>query len=286
MHRKMPFGVLAAILFLFTGFAGWIYLASESHLRSFLPPPPFAMEIPGDEQSIWRGRHIALTRGCSGCHGQELAGEVMWEVFVAPNLTALAREEDAATLEAAIRHGIGRDGRALYSMPSYNFLRMSDSDLADLIAYLRSMPVVSKSLPTASLPWQVRLEIARGFDAAIPEFLHLVPKLKGEELGNEALARGEYIAMTTCNECHGFSLRADVSWQDDADPGAPDLIIMSAYDEQAFRVLMKTGVALGDRELEMMSGVARSRFAHFTDDEVSDLYAFLRDMSARAIAGN
>jgi mono/diheme cytochrome c family protein len=153
--------------------------------------------------------------------------------------------------------------------------------------YLRTQrPVVSKTLPTASLPWQVRLEIARGLDAAIPEFLHLVPQLKGEELGNEARARGEYIAMTTCNECHGFSLRADVPWQDDGDPGAPDLIIMSAYDEQAFRVLMKTGVALGDRELEVMSGVARSRFAHFTDDEVSDLYAFLRDMSARAIASN
>jgi hypothetical protein len=65
---------------------------------------------------------------------------------------------------------------------------------------------------------------------------------------------------------------------------APDLIIVSAYDEDAFRTLLKTGAALGGRELEMMSGVARARFSNFTDDEVSDLYAFLRDMSARAIA--
>ncbi|MEQ9562004.1 MAG: c-type cytochrome [Woeseiaceae bacterium] len=282
MYRKTLVGALSAIPLLFAGFAAWVYLASENHLRSFAPPPPFVLDIPEDEQSIERGRHIALTRGCAGCHGKDLAGQVMWGSAVAPNLPAMARDQSAATMEAAIRHAIGVDGRALYSMPSYNFLRLRDEDVADLVAYFRSMPVIEKDLPSASLPWTIRLDIARGLDAAIPEFLHLVPPLKGAELGSEALARGEYLAMTTCNECHGFSLRADTPWGD----AAPDLIIVSAYDEQAFRALMKTGVALGDRELEMMSGVARSRFAHFTDDEVSDLYAFLRDMSARAIAGN
>ena len=33
---------------------------------------------------------------------------------------------------------------------------------------------------------------------------------------------------------------------------------------------MRTGKALGERELPMMSGVARGRFAHFTDEEVRD----------------
>jgi cytochrome c1 len=40
---------------------------------------------------------------------------------------------------------------------------------------------------------------------------------------------------------------------------------------------MRTGKALGDRELPMMSGVARGRFVHFTDEEVRDLYAFLKN---------
>ena len=34
----------------------------------------------------------------------------------------------------------------------------------------------------------------------------------------------------------------------------------------------------------MMSGVARGRFAHFTDEEVGDLYVFLSDLAARAAA--
>jgi hypothetical protein len=61
-------------------------------------------------------------------------------------------------------------------------------------------------------------------------------------------------------------------------------VIVAGYDEAAFRTLMKTGKALGDRELPMMSGVARGRFANFTDDEVGDLYAFLSDFAAHEAA--
>lgn len=203
----------------------------------------------------------------------------MWGSAVAPNLAAYAREEDAATFEAALRHGIGRDGKALYSMPSYNFVRMRDEDVAAIYAYLGSIPVVRKELPSPVLPWQVRLEMAKGDDAAIPAFLDRVPPLHRSGDSDQAIARGEYIAMTTCNECHGFSLRADVPWDDET---APDLLIVRAYDKAAFLHLMRTGKAVGGRELEMMSGVARGRFAHFTDMEIDDLYRFLTDMSARA----
>jgi cytochrome c1 len=40
--------------------------------------------------------------------------------------------------------------------------------------------------------------------------------------------------------------------------------------------------ARGERELELMSPVARGRFAWFTDQEVADVYAFLTDMSRHA----
>jgi mono/diheme cytochrome c family protein len=262
------------------GLAAWVHVASEAHLRSFERPPAFAHPVPTDADAIARGEHLVRTRGCRGCHGEDLAGQLMWGVAVAPNLPAYARIESAATFEAAVRHGIGRDGRALYSMPSYNFVRLRDADLADLIAYLRSVPVVAKELPRASLPWSVRLGIALGEDAAVPGYLDRVPQLQRADDSDPRIARGEYLAMTTCNECHGFSLRADTPWE----KSAPDLILVRAYREEDFLRLMRTGVALGDRELEMMSPVARSRFAHFTDQEVADLYAFLIDMAIRASA--
>jgi mono/diheme cytochrome c family protein len=284
-HRRLRWVIktIAALFLIVLGLTGWVYVASESHFRSFELPAPFAHDVPTDPASLARGEHLVRTRGCSGCHGEDLAGRLMWGSAVAPNLAEYARTESAASFEAAVRHGIGRDGRALYAMPSYNFVHLRDADVADLIAYLRAAPVAQKTLPEASLPWLIRLAIALGKDAAMPAYLDRVPPLRRAEDPDVRIARGEYIAMTTCNECHGFGLRADVPWEGGA---APDLIIMAAYEEPAFRRLMREGIAIGDRELQMMSPVARGRFAHFTDQELEDLYAFLSDMSARAAGGD
>jgi mono/diheme cytochrome c family protein len=257
----------------------WVWFASEAHLESFARPAPYLSPIPEDAASIARGEHLVMTRGCRGCHGDNLQGQQMWGYAVAPNLGRLARQVSPAQFEAAVRHGIGHDGKALYEMPAFSFIRLRDEDLAALIAYLRTVPDASRELPDAVLPWKIRFDLARGTDQAIPGFLDRVPPLKHG--GDDALARGEYIAMTTCIECHGFSLRADAPFGDET---APDLIIVASYDFKAFAHLMRSGKALGERELPMMSGVARYRFVHFTDDEVRDLYSFLSDMAAHAAA--
>lgn len=278
---------LGALAALSAAFVAWVYSASEAHYRSFPVPPAFAHPIPEDAASIALGERIARTRGCFGCHGEDLEGEVMWGAVTTPNLPALARSETPATLEAAIRYGIGRDGRALYSMPSYNFVRMTDEDVAALIAYLRTAPV-SDAPPSGNLaPWHertlglfaIRFEIARGNDGAMPKWLDQAPPLMQQANPDPRIARGEYLAMTSCNECHGFDLRANAPW-----PGsAPDLIAVGVYSETDFTRLMREGAPLSGAELEMMGPVARSRFVHWTDEEVADLYAYLSDMSRRAI---
>jgi len=272
-------GSVAVLCAAVLAFGVWVYLASESRLRSFARPASFDYPIPADPAAVARGEHLVRTRGCGGCHGEDLAGQLMWGMALAPNLPAYAQRETAAIFEAALRHGIGRDGRGMYSMPAYNFVRMRDEDVADIIAYLRSRPVIEKDLPRARFPWRLRLDMALGHDTAIPAYLDQVPPLRRSDDPDPAIARGEYLAMTTCNECHGFGLRADVPWDEES---APDLVVVLAYDEAAFRRLMQEGIAIGDRELELMSDVARGRFAWFTDQELSDLYRFLRDMASEA----
>jgi len=277
---------LGAVLLSPLTFAGWVYAASEAHYRSFPLPPAFARTIPTDAASLARGEHIARTRGCQGCHGAELQGEWMWGAALAPNLPALARSETPAALEAAIRHGIGRDGRALYSMPSYNFIRMRDDDVAALIAYLRTAPVSDAPPQGEAAQWHERIAgdfmrrmaIAFGDDGAMPRWLPEVPALTQQNNPNQAIARGEYLAMTSCNECHGFDLRAYTPWGD----SAPDLMIVGAYSQQDFARLMREGVPMSGADLPMMGPVARGRFVHWTDQEVADLYAYLSDMSRRA----
>jgi mono/diheme cytochrome c family protein len=267
--------VLAAAALTALGFF-WVYLASESNLRAYRAPPAFALAIPADAASITRGEHLVATLGCRGCHGADLEGAPMWGYAIAPNLPALIRERGVVAFEAALRHGIGGDGRAMYSMPSFSFIRLRDADVAALAGYLAAAPVKRVELPEPALPWGIRLALARGNDKPIAGFLPLVPPLLHAR-EDSALARGEYIAMTTCIECHGFRLRGDELFGSNT----PDLAVIAAYDEAAFNTLMRTGKALGDRELPMMSGVARGRFVHFTDQEVRDLFAFLKDKAAR-----
>jgi hypothetical protein len=62
--------------------------------------------------------------------------------------------------------------------------------------------------------------------------------------------------------------------------GSPPLTVVAAYPAEAFTRLMREGVALGDRELGMMGGVARNRFTHFTDAEIGALHAYLSGLEA------
>jgi mono/diheme cytochrome c family protein len=85
---------------------------------------------------------------------------------------------------------------------------------------------------------------------------------------------GRHTALIGCSECHGPDL-GGLPGPFGA-PGTPDLAIAAAYDVAAFRRLMRTGVARGDRQLGLMSAVARSRFSQLTDDEVDELHAYLK----------
>mgnify|MGYP001596501439 CR=1 FL=1 len=113
----------------------------------------------------------------------------------------------------------------------------------------------------------------------MPKVLPLVPQLAQQDNSDQRIARGEYLAMTSCNECHGFDLRANAPW-----PGsAPDLIVVGAYSEAEFARLMREGVPSSGVELPMMGPVARGRFSHWTDEEVADLYAYLTYLSQSAV---
>jgi len=279
--QVLAFLVIAPLV----GFAA-VYGVSEMRLRTYEAAPAFELPIPRDSVSLARGRHIARTRGCFGCHGQALEGRRFEEEWpwvkraVAPNLALYARAHDSQTLADAIRWGVGHDGRALWSMPSYNFRHLPDEDLAALIGFLRSAVVVEQALPRPSLGWSARWRIARGDERHMAEWAAAVPpKLLGKS-EDAVLVRGEQLAMTTCNECHGLDLRG--SWQE-IGVAQPDLAIVGAYSRGAFDTLMRTGTPPTGRDLGLMRVVARDRFAYFTPDEVGDLHSFLQTLSARPV---
>ncbi|MEM9303311.1 MAG: cytochrome c [Pseudomonadota bacterium] len=261
-----------------------IYTLSEWALRQSELPQLASLTLSTDPTTIEHGRRIARTRGCFGCHGQSLEGQVFseWEWVdraIAPALGPVAREATVEDLDRAIRHGIGRDGRDLWSMPSYNFRRLSDEDTAALLSYLRTVDTPPADLGVARLGLPTRLSLVLGEETTMATWARAVPPLTLDPAAEPQLALGEYLAMTSCNECHGLDLRGQTQYD-----STPDLSILVAYDRDEFEGLMRNGVARDGRDdLPLMSMVARDRFGAWTDEEMDALYAFLRTLPEREI---
>lgn len=148
------------------------------------------------------------------------------------------------------------------------FSRLTDADLGRILAYLRSVPFQHGLAPERRLGPVARFAFAAGKLRPAAELVHradLVPDAWPQ--GDDSIAWGAYLAMTSCTECHGHDLGGGDQ--------APDLRIAAGYSFGAFTGLMRQGTALGNRELPLMSKVARTRFHYFTDQELGGLCAYL-----------
>ena len=135
--RWLGYG-LAAILVLALIAAGWVWFASSRELSRSYAAVPERLARPSAAQLADAPRQ-ARVLGCLSCHGAGLRGNRMFAepgvaTVWAPNLTRLAARASDQQLAQAIRQGIGFDGRPLWIMPSGLFSRLSDSEVAALIA--------------------------------------------------------------------------------------------------------------------------------------------------------
>jgi mono/diheme cytochrome c family protein len=247
-----------------------IYGVSEYRLRQTFDIAAAPIPVPNDSASLAHGRHVFLTRGCQGCHGEGTKGKVFFDEkwiarLVAPNVPKAIRGYSDPDLVRLLRHGVRPTGRGVAVMPSSMFYYLDDEDLGALVAYLRTVPVKSDSLPGTTLRVLARVGLLTGQYKLEPlTFVHDAPRpLKGPE----PAALGEYTARSSCTECHGMKFQGG--------DGTPALSIVAGYSPAEFAKLMREGVPKDARKLEMMGPTARNRFSHFTDDEVSGLYAFL-----------
>lgn len=130
---------------------------------------------PADRDTVYRGEYLVELLGCGACHtegalsgapDQSLAlagsyvgiaysnplGERYPGIVYPPNITPDDETGIGAwsdrQLRDAIRAGIGRHGsRRIASMPWQGYARLSDADVAAIIAYLRSLEPVSRQVP-------------------------------------------------------------------------------------------------------------------------------------------
>lgn len=269
-----------ALILLVALLAAAVFARSAMLRRRVWEVPATAIAVlPTDAAAIAEGGRLARIMGCHDCHGGQLEGHLFFSEphvadLVAPNLSRLVPAYSDAELARAIRHGIRRDGTGLFAMPSASFFYLSDDDLGRLIAHLRRQPRRDGEERTTSIGPIGHVGVATGKFQTVPATMDHGATREVASPSNVA-ARGQYLARIACSECHGLTFGGGL------DGKAPPLLIAAAYTDEGFGKLLRTGESLGKRDLYLMDDVARHRFAHFTDDEVTALRTFIKTLTAR-----
>ena len=129
---------------------------------------------PQEFTQIQRGRYLAILSDCSSCHtvpgsGHPFAGgraiETPFGNIVAPNITpdpetGIGSWSDEA-FDAAVRHGIRRNGSRLYPAMPYNaYTKMSRDDVLAIRAYLNTITPVRNAVVADTLPFPFNIRAA------------------------------------------------------------------------------------------------------------------------------
>jgi mono/diheme cytochrome c family protein len=224
-----------------------------------------------------------------------MGGQVYFEVpgmisIPTPNLTSGAGGAGASYTEEdwvrAVRHGIGRDGRALFIMPTKAYHYLSDEDLGALVAYVNSLPQVDNNLPERRVDLMGRLMMGAGIfpPFAADEIEHNGPPPAAPEPGVTS-DYGQYLSHT-CTECHGASLNGAPFGPPGQEVPTPNLTPggeLSAWSEEGFINTMRTGITPFGRNLN--EEMPWKNYGQMTDAELKALWMYLQSLPALAQGG-
>jgi mono/diheme cytochrome c family protein len=192
--------------------AGW-YLSTPVKLDAAI----LAQLGPGDAT---RGKRIFYAGGCTSCHSRpgsqgdaslQLVGglelKTPFGTFVPPNISQDTRDGIGAwsveDLANAMLKGVSPSGEHLYpAFPYTSYARMKPADIADLYAFLKTLPAVAGKAPGNSLgfPFSIR----RGIGLWKLLYLSDQPVVSFSDGTPDPVLAGRYLVEGPghCGECH------------------------------------------------------------------------------------
>ena len=208
-----------------------------------------------DAASVERGRYLFASRGCGECHGADGGGKVVIDdggMFVrSPNITLAPQGATAGYAPVdwvrTVRHGVKPDGRPIMIMPSEDYNRLVDADIAAIVAFVRQLPPAAGAKSEVRLPLPVKVMYAAGVVRDASEKIdHSLPPAQPVPEGVTA-AHGAYVA-NGCIGCHGAKLvggkipGAPPDWPAAARlrPG-PGSVLERYPTPELFMAMLKTG---------------------------------------------
>jgi mono/diheme cytochrome c family protein len=242
------------------------------------------IEIPTDQASIERGRHLVSTiYFCQECHGENLGGELYFDdplsgQVSAPNLTAgaggIGREFGDSDWVRAIRHGLNRDGLPLIVMPSNSYYYIGDRDMGAIIAYLKDLPSIDSQLLERDLGLLSYLTLQSDSSLIPAETIdHDGPRPPVPEPG-VTIEYGKYLAAA-CTICHGPELSGGPTAGAGLDlTGSGNL---AKWSEAEFVNTLRTGRTPRGEELDPRL-MPWKRVGDLTDDELKAIWLYLQTL--------
>jgi mono/diheme cytochrome c family protein len=292
---KWTLGVVVALVALAAAVAAAGWQMANSKMARSVAVPPHAVAYVEDAQSFERGKYLFESRGCVDCHGANGGGRMFVDKgdlrIAGPNITAggVTVSYQPADWERAIRHGVKPSGRPIMVMPSEDYNRLTDADLAALVSYVRKLPPQKGGDAIVQLPPPVR--VLYGFGAiqdAAAKIDHSLPPAQPVEAGVN-VKHGAYVA-NMCIGCHGEHLSGGKipggppDWPAAANltPGEGSVMKARYKDSAAFIAMLRSGKRSDGSAIPVMPFES---LAKLNDVDAQALYAYLLTVQAQP-AGN
>jgi mono/diheme cytochrome c family protein len=268
------------------------YALGESRLKHVYHITKESVAIPTDQESLLEGKRIFQYRGCEACHGEQLQGLVYMDnpaigQVITPNLTTgkggIGSQRTNEDLLRSIRHGVRPNGTPLLFMPSTEFYYLSNKDIGNVLAYIRSARPVDNEMPASklSVTGRIVMSITKEITFLPAELIpHDAPRPVAPQPGITP-EYGEYLALS-CKVCHGLTLSGgEIPGFPPEWPAAPNLTSgrgsrLPTWGEAGFIEIIKTGQKHG-RTINPAYMPWKS-YRHMTDDELRAVYTYLQSL--------
>ncbi len=267
------------------------YLGERKMARKIAIAVP-EVAVSHDPARIAQGRYLFNTRGCATCHGENGGGGVVIDsgamLIVAPNVTAGANSATSAYQTRdwvrTLRHGVKPNATPVMIMPSEDYNRLTDDDVAAIIGYVRQLPPVDGRAAQVRLPLMVKVMYAFGgvrdaaeiIDHTLPPALPVVPAV--------TLAHGAYVA-NSCIGCHGVNMSggripgAPVEWPATANLTPGQGSVMARYPTaEAFQLMLRSGKRPDGSVISPV--MPFPALGQMTEVDVHALHAYLQTLPA------
>jgi mono/diheme cytochrome c family protein len=292
---KWTVATAGVVLVLAAGAAAVGYQMADRKMTRKVEVAVAAVPYTSDAHALERGKYLFESRGCTDCHGANGGGRVFVEDgnglrIAGPNITAggVTASYKPEDWVRALRHGLKPGGQPLMIMPSEDYNRMTDQDLAAVVAYVRSLQPQQGGAAIVQLPMPVR--VLYGFGAiqdAAAKIDHSRPPAQPVPAAVNA-QHGAYVA-NMCIGCHGQHLSGGKipggppDWPAASNITPGENSAMTRYkDSAAFIAMLRSGKRPDGTPIKVMPFES---LAKLNEVDAQALHAYLQTVPPRPAGG-